>query len=59
MRQGQMNKQENDPDILQFLDETNQEWIKCWRNPANKRVRTKQLAHIISQSDEIEVKVKR
>lgn len=24
---------EDDPDVLQLLDETNKEWIKAWRVP--------------------------
>lgn len=32
-----MRLEENDPDILQLLDELDKEWVKLWRKTARKK----------------------
>lgn len=49
-----MNSQENDPDTLQLLDESDKEWIRLWRKAALKETTTKTLEHFVLQQENIE-----
>jgi hypothetical protein len=48
-----MNTQENDPDTLQLLDESDIEWIRLWRKAALKESTTNTLEHFVIQQENI------
>lgn len=31
-------REENDPDILQLLDQMNSDWVRLWRKKVNKKI---------------------
>ncbi len=47
-----MSKGENDPDMLQLLDEQDISWVKSWRRAANKVSRQMMSAAIVVQPNE-------
>jgi hypothetical protein len=49
-----MNTQENDPDTLQLLDETDKKWVKLWRKVALKETTSNNLVPIILQQENME-----
>jgi hypothetical protein len=46
-----MSTQENDPDILQLLDESDIEWVRLWRKAALKEKTANTLEHFVSQQE--------
>jgi hypothetical protein len=46
-----MKKPENDPDTLQYLDETNVEWAKLWNNKAKQKLLSKELKMIMAMPE--------
>jgi len=49
-----MNVQENDPDTLQLLDESDKEWVRLWRKAALKETTTNTLVHFVLQQENME-----
>ncbi len=49
-----MNAQENDPDTLQLLDESDKEWVRLWRKAALKETTTNTLEIFVLQQENIE-----
>jgi hypothetical protein len=50
-----MNAQENDPDTLQLLDESDKEWIRLWRKAALKETTANTSEHFVQQQENIEL----
>lgn len=48
-----MQAQENDPDTLQLLDETDKEWVKLWRKAALKE-KPVTLQHFVLRQENME-----
>ena len=48
-----MNAQENDPDTLQLLDESDKKWVKLWRKAANKQTTANTLELFVLQQETI------
>ena len=48
-----MTTQENDPDTLQILDESDKEWVNLWRKAALKETPII-LEHFVLQQENIE-----
>jgi hypothetical protein len=46
-----MNAQENDPDTLQLLDESDKEWVRLWRKAALKETPANTLEHFVLQQE--------
>jgi hypothetical protein len=46
-----MSTQENDPDTLQLLDESDIEWVRLWRKAALKDTTANTLAHFVLQQE--------
>jgi hypothetical protein len=49
-----MNTQENDPDTLQLLDESDKKWVKLWRKAALKETTANTLEHFVLQQEKME-----
>ena len=46
-----MNAQENDPDTLQLLDESDKVWVRLWRKAALKETAANNLMHFVLQQE--------
>jgi ERCC4-related helicase len=46
-----MKKQETDPDILQYIDETNLEWTKLWNTKAKQKRASSKLKTVMILPD--------
>jgi hypothetical protein len=46
-----MNAQENDPDTLQLLDESDKEWVKLWRKATREETTPNTLEHFVIQQE--------
>ena len=54
-----MNTQENDPDILQILDELDKEWVKNWRRETKKRFSQDELTVFLPLLKEVKYATKK
>jgi hypothetical protein len=40
--------QENDPDVLQLLDECDQKWLSAWHNRQKRNTQTNEITFVVS-----------
>ena len=48
-----MNPQENDPDTLQILDESDKEWVKLWRKAKLKKTTSNTTIYVVPNQENI------